>query len=60
MFIFVVFFGSIMRHSIYKPHISYIKKSSNLDTIFYYMIDTMYIHSWIKSDKILIHFGDAN
>ena len=27
--------------------------------IYYYVIDTMYIYSWKKIDKILTHFGDA-
>jgi hypothetical protein len=36
-----------------------ILKTSNLVTIFYYVIDTMYIYSWEKIDKILTHFGDA-
>jgi len=30
-----------------------------LVTIFYYVIDTVYIYSWKKIDKILTHFGDA-
>ena len=34
-------------------------KSSYLVTIFYYVIDTVYIYSWKKIDKILTHFGDA-
>ncbi len=32
-------------------------KSSNLITIFYYEIDSDFIYSWKKIDKILIHFG---
>ena len=34
-------------------------KSSYLDTILYYVIDTVYIYSWKTIDKILTHFGDA-
>ena len=34
-------------------------KSSNLFTIFYYVIVTVYIYSWIKIDTILTLFGDA-
>ena len=26
---------------------------------FYYVIDTVYIYSWKKADKILTHFGDV-
>ena len=26
---------------------------------FYYVIDTVYIYSWLKFNKILTHFGDA-
>ena len=33
-------------------------KTSNLVTIFYYVIDTVYIYLQ-KNDKILTHFGDA-
>ena len=35
------------------------KKSSNLVTIFNYVIGTVYIYSWKKIDKILTHFGGA-
>ena len=35
------------------------KISSNLVINFYHVIDTMYIYSWKKIDKILTHFGDA-
>ena len=34
-------------------------KSPYLVTVFYYVIDTVYIYSWKKIDKILTHFGDA-
>ena len=34
-------------------------KSSYLVTIFYYVMDTVYIYSWKTIDKILTHFGDA-
>ena len=34
-------------------------KSSFLVTIFYYIIDTVYIYSWKKIDKTSSHFGDA-
>ena len=34
-------------------------KSTNLVTIFYYVMDTMYIYSWKEIDKILTHFGDV-
>ena len=27
--------------------------------VFYYVIDTVYIYSWKKIDKILTHLGDA-
>ena len=27
--------------------------------MFYYVIDTVYIYSWKKIDKILTYFGDA-
>ena len=37
----------------------YFKKSSNLVTIFYNVIDTIYIYLWKQIDKILTHFGDA-
>jgi len=30
-----------------------------LVTIFYYVIDIVYMYSWKKIDKILTHFGDA-
>ena len=33
-------------------------KSSYLVTIFYYVINTVYIYSWKQTDKILTHFGD--
>ena len=33
-------------------------KSSNLVTVFYYVIGTIYIYSWKKIDKSLTHFGD--
>ena len=35
------------------------QRSSNLVTIFYYVIDTMYIYSWKEIDEILTHFGHA-
>ena len=38
----------------YKKH-----KSSNLVTVVYYAINTMYIYSWKKIDKIVTNFGDA-
>jgi len=39
----------------------YFKKwSSNLVTIFYYVIGNVYIYSWKKVGKNLTHFGDAN
>ena len=34
-------------------------KSSNLVTIVYYVLDTVYIYSLKKNDKFLTHFGDA-
>ena len=34
-------------------------KPSNLVTIFYYVMDTVYIYLWKRIDKILTHFGDA-
>ena len=34
-------------------------RSSNLVTIFYYVIDAMYMYAWKKIDKILTHFADA-
>ena len=34
-------------------------KSLNLVIVFYYVIDTVYIYSWKRIDKILTHFGDA-
>ena len=34
------------------------QKSSFLVTIFYYVIDIVYIYSWKTIDKILTHFGD--
>ena len=35
------------------------QRSSNLVTIFYYVIDIVYIYSWKEIDKILTHFGHA-
>ena len=37
----------------------YEKHKSCFVTIFYYVIDTVYIYSWNKIDKILTRFGDA-
>ena len=36
-----------------------LKKILKIGYHFYYVIDTMYIYSWKKIDKILTHFGDA-
>ena len=35
-------------------------KLSYLVTNFYYVLDTVYIYSWKKIDKILTHFGDTS
>ena len=37
----------------------YLYISSNLVTIFYYVIGTVYIYSWKKIDKSFTCFGDA-
>ena len=34
-------------------------KSSYLVTIFYYVINTVYIYSWKQIDKILTHFSNS-
>ena len=60
IFIFVIIFlvrfcVILVRNDVYYNN----NKSSNLVTIIYYVISTVYIYSWQKIGKSLTHFGDA-